>query len=284
MASKPTVGADYSPAAVQVVRAANLYIATKLGDLRDDVVIVGGLVPSLIIAQTDFPPGRAQHVGTMDVDLGLAIAILDARRYHELCERLRNAGFQPDTNEAGRITNQRWRIESEGRTVNVDFLIPATSEDDCGGTLRNFEEGFAAIITPGLELAFQDRRLVTLEGETLRREQASREVWVCEAGAFTVLKALAFDGRGENKDAYDLIYTLQNYGRGVADLFERLQPLLNIQCAQQALAILERDFAAIDSVGPVRVAEFLGDRQDTTIRADAAGAVRSLLGLCRKHA
>ena len=109
MANKPTVGAGYPPAAVQMVRAANLYIATKLGDLRDDVV-------------------------------------------------------------------------------------------------------FAAVITPGLELAFQDRRLLTLEGETLRHEQASREVWVCEAGAFTVLKALAFQGRGENKDAYDLIYTLQNYG------------------------------------------------------------------------
>ena len=49
MERKPTVAAGYSPAAVQLVQAASLYIATKLGDLRDDFVIVGGLVPSLIV-------------------------------------------------------------------------------------------------------------------------------------------------------------------------------------------------------------------------------------------
>jgi predicted nucleotidyltransferase len=280
MARKPTVAAGYSPATAQLVNAASLYVATKLGDLRDDIVIVGGLVPSLIVPQSQLPPERPRHVGTMDVDLGLSIAILDVQRYHELCERLRNAGFQPDTNDAGNPTNQRWRIESESRFVTVDFLIPATSESDNGGTLRNLEEGFAAIITPGLELAFEDKRLVTLQGETLLHEQASREVWVCEAGAFMVLKALAFKGRGENKDAYDLVYLLQNYGDGINDVFKRLQPLLKSRFAQQALEVLERDFATVDSVGTVRVADFLGNPQDEAIRADATGAVRSLLRLC----
>jgi hypothetical protein len=279
---KPATAASYSPAAVQLVQATSLYIATKLGDLRDDVVIVGGLVPSLLVPPTDLPTGRSLHVGTMDVDLGLAIAILNDQRYAELCERLRSAGFQADSNEAGRPTNQRWRIDSEGHTVTVDFLIPATLESDRGGALRNLEEGFAAIITPGLELAFEDKRLVTLTGETLRHEHASRDVWVCEAGAFIVLKALAFDGRGENKDAYDLFYVLQNYGSGVIDVFGRLHPLLKSQPCQSAFKILERDFASVDSVGPRRVAEFLGDQEDETIRADAAGAVRSLLGLCRE--
>jgi hypothetical protein len=282
MERKPTVAAGYSPAAVQLVKAASLCIATKLGDLRDDVVIVGGLVPSLIVPPSQLPSGKSPHIGTMDVDLGLAVAILDQERYHELCERLRNAGFEPDVNDAGKPTNQRWRIESESQNVTVDFLIPPTLESDKGGRLRNLEEGFAAIITPGLELAFADRRLVTLDGETLRHEQATREVWVCEAGAFTVLKALAFQSRGENKDAYDLVYLLQNYGSGIDEVFQRLQPLLTSPFAQQALTVLEKDFSGIDQVGTMRVAEFLGDAQDETVRADAAGAVRSLLRLCRR--
>ena len=165
MESKPDLAASYAPATVQLVRAVCLYIATKLGDLRDDFVIVGGLVPSLILPQSDLPAGRFPHIGTIDVDLGLAIAILDEQRYHELCNRLRKASFRPDTNEAGHTTNQRWRIESEGRSVTVDFLIPATKVSDKGGTLRNFEEGFAAVITPGLDLAFEDRRLVKVQGE-----------------------------------------------------------------------------------------------------------------------
>lgn len=284
MERKPSDAAGYSSTTVQLVHATSLYIATKLGDLRDDVVIVGGLVPSLIVPQLRMPAGRYPHVGTMDVDLGLAVAILDHQRYHELRERLRQAGFEPDINDGGKPTNQRWRIESEDRYVTIDFLIPATLESDKGGRLRNLEEGFAAIITPGLELAFDDKRLVTLEGETLHHEQARREVWVCEAGAFTVLKALAFEGRGENKDAYDLVYLLQNYGSGIDDVFQRLQPLLKDLSAKRALEVLERDFAGVDTIGAVRVAEFLGNPQDETVRADAAGAVRSLLKLCGKDA
>jgi hypothetical protein len=281
MERKPTVAAGYSPAAVRLAHAASLYIATKLGDLRDDVVIVGGLVPGLLVPQSQLPPGSLPHIGTMDVDLGLAVAILDQQRYHELCVRLSSAGFAPDVNEAGKPTNQRWHIRSEGREVTVDFLIPPTLDNDQGGKLRNLEEGFAAIITPGLELAFLDRRLVTLDGETLHRERATRDVWVCEAGAFTVLKALAFESRGENKDAYDLVYVLLNYGSGVEDLFHRLQPLASKPSAQKALTVLERDFSEIDHVGTMRVAEFLADPEDEAIRADAAGAVRSLLRLCR---
>lgn len=282
MERKPTVAAGYPPTAVQMMRAASLYIATKLGDLRDDVVIVGGLVPGLIVPQSRLS-GGPPHIGTMDVDLGLAVAILDQQRYHELCGRLRNAEFEPDVNDVGKPTSQRWRIRSENQIVTVDFLIPPTLRDDQGGKLRNLEDGFAAIITPGLELAFADKRLVTLEGETLHRERAKREVWVCEAGAFTVLKALAFRGRGENKDAYDLVYVLQNYGTGIDDVYSRLQPLLESPSTQQALSILENDFSEINHVGTKRVAEFLGNSQDEVIRADAAGVVRSLLALCRKR-
>ncbi len=282
MEHKPTRAEGYPQATVQLVKRAALYIATKLGDLRDDVVIIGGLVPSLIVPQAELPAGRLPHIGTMDVDLGLAVALLDQQRYHELCERLRNAGFVPDINEAGQPTNQRWQIESANQNVTVDFLIPATLEHDKGGRLRNLEEGFAAIITPGLELAFADKRLITLDGETLRYEQATREIWMCEAGAFTVLKALAFRGRGENKDAYDSIYVLQNYGQGIGDVFQRLEPLLRSSFAQRALEILESDFSEMDRVGTMRAADFLGDPLDETVRADAAGAVRSLLGLCRK--
>ena len=55
---KPTVAAGYPRSSVQLVHAASLYIATKLGDLRDDVVIVGGLVRSLIVPRSLLPPGK----------------------------------------------------------------------------------------------------------------------------------------------------------------------------------------------------------------------------------
>ncbi|MBN1337394.1 MAG: hypothetical protein JXB39_15665, partial [Deltaproteobacteria bacterium] len=49
-----------------------LYVATILGDLGSDVVIVGGLVPYLIVDQERAPE---RHVGTRDLDLGLSRAV-----------------------------------------------------------------------------------------------------------------------------------------------------------------------------------------------------------------
>jgi len=50
---------------------------------------------------------------------------------------------------------------------------------------------------------------------------------MCGAGAYVVLKALAFDSHGENKDAYDLFYVIRNYGSGVSDVVAKLAPLLD---------------------------------------------------------
>jgi hypothetical protein len=90
--------AAYSHAQLQRVRATCLYIATKLGDLLDDAIVVGGLVPSLIFDQKSLKAGASSHLGTLDLDLGLALALLEGERYRTLSDRLREAGFAADIN------------------------------------------------------------------------------------------------------------------------------------------------------------------------------------------
>ena len=114
---------------MDLVRATCLYVATKLGDMMDDLLIIGGLVPSLIVDQVDLPDGIDAHVGTMDLDVGLQLALLDEGRYRKLTERLRDAGFEMDKNDDGNPTRQRWAITNSG-TVTVDFLIPPSREGD----------------------------------------------------------------------------------------------------------------------------------------------------------
>jgi hypothetical protein len=215
----------------------------------------------------------------MDLDVGLTLALLDAGRYRTLAERLRDAGFTHDWSEEGRPTRQRWRVTGFG-SVTVDFLIPPSLETDQGGKIRDIENDFAAIITPGLELAFKDRRRISLVGTTIFGEKATREVWVCGPGAFVVLKALAFLGRGENKDAYDLYYFIRNFGEGVEDVAACLRPLLGSRDAQQALNILRDDFLNHDGVGPRRVADFLQGGPDDVIQADVVGFVKLLHEHC----
>jgi len=273
---KPTTAAGYQHEDLALVRATCLYVATKLGDLMDDLVIVGGLAPSLLVEQEALSEGVEAHVGTMDLDVGLTVALLDEGRYRALTERLRRAGFAQDENESGNPTRQRWKIEQPEK-VTVDFLIEPTLPQDRGGRLRDIEPDFAAIIAPGLHLAFEDRLKVTLSGQTIMDEDATREIWVCGPGAFIVLKALAFDLRGENKDAYDLFYVVRNYGTGVEDVVEHLQPLLGDKDATKALEILKRDFLSHNNVGPRRVAEFLTGAPDEHIQADVVGFFNELV-------
>jgi hypothetical protein len=161
--------------------------------------------------------------------------------------------------------------------VTVDFLIPPSREGDRGGKLRDIEPDFAAIIAPGLRCAFRDRKQVTLDGRTLFGEKAMREVWVCDAGAYVVLKALAFDSRGENKDAYDLFYVIRNYGGGIGDVVGKLRPLLDDDEATKAVEVLRRDFIDPEAVGPRRVAEFVTGSPDDEVQADVVGFVSQLL-------
>ncbi len=276
MVDKPPTAADYRAEHVALVRATCLYVATKLGDLMDDVVVVGGLVPSLLIDRDTLPSGTPAHVGTIDLDLGLTLGLLDRGRYRTLTEALRDAGFVPDRNDQGHPIRQRWKIaDTEG--VTVDFLIQPSLPEDQGGRLRNIEPDFAAVIAPGLHLAFRDRQQVALAGSTIRGEQAVRGIWACGPGAYVVLKALAFDGRGENKDAYDLYYVIRNYGSGVENVVARLQPLLGDPTAAKALHILRRDFLDHAGVGPRRVAEFLTGGRDDAVQADVVGFVDALL-------
>ena len=273
---KPSTQEGYSRKQIEVVKSTCLYVATKLGDLLDDVVIVGGLVPSLLIEPDSLPEGEAPHVGTLDLDVGLTIALLQEERYKKLTERLRAAGFEPDVSDKGNPTRQRWQILNGKATV--DFLIAPSLETDKGGRIRNIEPDFAAVIVPGLDLAFEDRRQIDLSGVSIMGERASRQIWVCEGGAFVVLKALAFRMRGENKDAYDLYYVLRNHPDGREGIAARLRPMLaDSEDAKRAVQFLREDFSDVDGVGPIRTAAFLTGGPDDDIQADVVGFVGELL-------
>ncbi|MBK8943140.1 MAG: hypothetical protein IPM79_37475 [Polyangiaceae bacterium] len=280
MAPKPNRAAGYRTSQVEYVRATCLYLATKLGDLLDEIVIVGGLVPSLLIDQQTVSPADERHVGTLDLDIGLALAILDDQRYQALTERLRQAGFSEDTTDEGKPTRQRWRIDGPPK-VTVDFLIPPSLPEDRPGKLRNIEKDFAAIIAPGLHLAFRDRERVLLDGRTILGEVATREIWVAGPAAYVVLKALAFKSRGENKDAYDLFYVLRHFGQGTEDVVARSAALLDDPYAKEAIAVLESDFSQVDSLGPRRVAEFLNGSPDDELEADVRNLVLDFVTGCK---
>lgn len=133
---------DYSPALAVEARRMCLHVATVLGDLLEDMVVVGGLVPYLIIDQAT---AAEAHVGTRDLDLGLSLAVLDDQRYREISVRLRDRGFEPGRTEQRNLTRQTWTLP--GQRITIDFLIPRAEAGPSPGKLQNLEGDFAAIVT-----------------------------------------------------------------------------------------------------------------------------------------
>lgn len=195
MSEKPPVASGYNAEQAAHVRATLLYVATLLQDLVDDYTVVGGVVPSLLIDQAALPADIEPHAGTADLDIAIDVAVLTEQRYEAFSGRLRAAGFTPDEADDGALVRQRWRIDGLAK-VTIDFLIGPSLDGDKGGRLRNIENDWAAFIIPGLQLAFKNRYLLELDGLTIMGEKASSRIWVCGAGAFVILKALAFENRG----------------------------------------------------------------------------------------
>jgi len=147
--------------------------------------------------------------------------------------------------------------------------------------VQNLQEDFGALVTPGLELAFNERVQVELDGHLLGGGHTRRKVPVCGPAAFVVLKALAFGDRIEPKDAFDLVYVVRHTaGRG-AMIAERLRrhAQSHPKIVARALGFLIRDFDAPDDIGPLRAAEFAAVDASTLEddKADAHGFVQDLL-------
>jgi hypothetical protein len=254
-------------------------LATHLSDLLEDIVVVGGLVPSLLAMRDASSSEESGHVGTHDLDLGLSVALFRDARYAELCRRLESAGFTRALTATGTESKARWRRRGEGSPVIVDFLIAPLSEEDRGGASRHLTGRLAALVTPGLEMAFADCESVTLVGTTLDGAEASRVVRVCGPGAFVLLKALAFGGCGEPKDAYDLHFVLSEHPAGIDDVARRIASFAESAALSRALNLLREEFCAPDALGPVRAAHFLSGGPDGDVQADVAGGVGRLLEL-----
>lgn len=166
----------------------------------------------------------------------------------------RHAGFKAAINEKGSQSLQTWTAPE---------------------ALPHIESDLAAIVTPGLDLAFKDLRLKELASLIPSGAVATRSIPVCGPGAFTVLKALAFSNRTENKDAYDLFYVWR--GVGIDDVAGSLVALMPSPFVDDALSIIERDFCDHDGPGPVGVAHFIAGARDDVIQADVVGYAIELL-------
>jgi tRNA nucleotidyltransferase/poly(A) polymerase len=79
---------DYTLELIEAARSVLLEIMRVLGEYQDDIVIVGGWVPELLLSQAD-----EEHIGSIDVDLALNHRRLDEAGYKTILELLLARGY-----------------------------------------------------------------------------------------------------------------------------------------------------------------------------------------------
>jgi len=104
MTDKPQHIGGYDDARTELAEKVLLEVWRRLGEFHDFLVLVGGLVPRYLIPQRpksgQTPPA---HCGTMDVDLGISLAVADAETYETIRVTLTDRlGFEPGLNPEGR--------------------------------------------------------------------------------------------------------------------------------------------------------------------------------------
>jgi len=265
-----------------------------LGPWKKSAYLIGGLVPRYLIGHPAEAP--APHIGTTDVDIVLDLAVLaDVEAYRRLEENLRGMGFDRGKNDEGRIQHHRLvRQITEGVTVVLDLLCDVPDRE--GSRLVKLSgdaRGLSAIEIPGAHLVFSDYIAVSITAELLDEKGVATEVIrVAGIAPFVLLKALAYEDRAEEKDAYDLVYTIANYKGGpkaVGNVFADRANRSGIDRVlfDRAVAALRNRFASDEKSeghrkdGPTSYARFLTDpartEQDSLNRRNASAVIEEFL-------
>lgn len=276
---------DYNEEATVRCERALVTLLGDLGPWRERIYLAGGLAPRYLVGR--LPEGARGHVGTTDVDLIVGLALDDetSETYRTLQNNLEKSGFVQDD------PSFRWTREVDGVSVAVEFLCETESVEP-GRIFRPKEftgSKFGAFNVRGAHLAREDFIEREIEGERLDGGGRSRiTVRVANVLPYTVLKIFAFQDRHQNKDAYDLGFTLFNYEGGpiAAGKAASSSPIVGHPQVDAALVLLEERFRDTSQDGPHAYASFLAepddDEAEARLRQEAVAIIRHFFEAFRK--
>lgn len=293
---KPRHQGGYSAAHTEYCERTLVTLLRGLGPWKKSVYVIGGLVPRYLVRRADDAGGPPPHVGTTDVDLVLNLEILaDVEAYRRLEVNLKQMGFERGTNDEGRAQHHSWvRPIREGVKIVLDLLCDVSADDDRRMvSLAGGGRGLSATNIPGAHLVFDDHVEVQITAELLDdRGVATEVVRIAGVATFVLLKAIAYDERAAEKDAYDLVYTLSNFEGGPEAVAEQFASRASASGDDRALfdravAALRDRFASDGETegyrknGPTDYARFLADpgqpERNALNRRNAAAVIESFL-------
>jgi hypothetical protein len=263
---------DYTAEGIEAARSVLIELVHLLGEYKDDIVLIGGWVPEVLLPHYSGP-----HVGSMDVDIALNHQKIEEEGYKRIEDLLRHRGYRQ-----GEQPFIFFRTVKVGdRDINVEVNLLAGEYEGTSKSHRHQQiQGIRARKVRGCDLAFEMPKEIKIEGTLPNGARDTVTMRVSSIVPFLVMKGMAMDARIKEKDAWDIYYCVLNYPGGIDALAEEFTPHLHHGLVKEGLQKIAGKFSSEKDFGPRSVADFEGiddPEEQERMQRDAYERVNALL-------
>ncbi len=247
----------YRPQDLDLILAEAAYLVRTLGGTgaRHHVVLIGGLAPSLLVPS---PLPDDPHMGTTDIDICLDVALTsgDTEEYERIEQLIKSIGY------AQGESSFKWH-RSGLVPITLEFFCPAGEDVEAGRMFRprardqptakhNLGSSLSALALAAGRALTND--VVEYEWEGRLPDDkgiASVTLRVTGIAGFLAAKATALDVRDKPKDAYDIVWLLDNWPGGPAAAAAAFaeRPVARYDEVTAAIALLPKFFETAEHRG-----------------------------------
>lgn len=241
---------DYTAEAVEAAKSVLIELVHLLGEYRDNIVVIGGWVPELLIREKPRP-----HVGSIDIDLALDHLKIPEEAYKRIEDLLTSRGYYQEPDKQPFIFFRNVPMGGSFIKVQVDLL-----SGQYAGTGKSHRtqsvQGIKVRKVRGCDLAFEMFDEVSVTGEIPGGGMDQVTVKIASIVPFLVMKGMTLDDRLKEKDAWDIYYCLSFYPGGINAVVEKFRPHLAHGLVQEGLSKIAKHFSSLKAIGPKFVADF----------------------------
>jgi len=225
-----------------------LELVRLLGSYRNDIVVVGGWVPELLLSQ-----GRLQYIGSTDVDIAFNHRTIQDPGYKTIQELLLTRRYRQGRQPF--IFYRHVMVNDREIVVQVDFLAGEYSGTGTSHRTQRIQD-MRARKARGCDLALSMATEVEIVGVLPEGGIDNARVRVATIVPFLVMKGMALYDRLKEKDAWDIYFCLRNYPEGLDALVRMFQPCVGNRLVREGLSKIGEKFMSYQHVGPKFVADF----------------------------
>ncbi|TEB07961.1 hypothetical protein Psch_01516 [Pelotomaculum schinkii] len=186
---------DYTADAVAAARSVLLELTHLLGQYREDIVLVGGWVPELLL-----PQSQERHIGSMDIDMALNHRTLMDTHYRTIMELLLERGYRQGAQQPF-IFYRTVSVNGRDVVVEVDFLAGEYQGTGKSHRTQKIQE-IKARKARGCDLSFEMYQEVAIQGELPGGGNDTTTIRVASIVPFIIMKGMALHDRLKEKDEF----------------------------------------------------------------------------------